>query len=115
LLKDSVASMQRDELRAALADAASFGFGRADGVAGEAAVAAAKALLGRVEACDAALAAATASLETSQLEAAAEDARSFGYGDADAQPPVAGVAQLAAATVRVGVLENVCVPHVFGD
>ena len=101
-LKSSVATMQASELEAAIADAASFGFGQeSDGsdattpVAGVALVTEAKVLLDRVVKCEQALRKATASQHASQLKEALQDAKSFGYGQDES---VAGVAEVIAAT-----------------
>jgi hypothetical protein len=92
--------MERERLEAAIADALSFGFGQASQVAGFEELKATEELLKRVIACEAALGSSTASLREVEIRAAVADAASFGYGDANAQPPVAGVAVVEAAKVR---------------
>jgi len=97
-LKKGLATMQASELEAAIADAASFGFGQDGGdppVAGVALVAEAKALLDRVVKCEEALRDATALQSALQLKEALQDAKSFGYGQDES---VAGVAVVTAAT-----------------
>jgi len=100
LLKDSIACMERSSLEAAIADASSFGFGQANHVAGFDDVTAANELLARVIMCESALSSSSSTLQEADLRAAVDDAASFGYGNVNAQPPVAGVTQVEAAKVR---------------
>jgi len=93
LLK-SIASIEKDDLDAAVAEAESFGFGAPDSqppVAGVKLVAEAKALSIRAKVCEAALFAAIATIEKAELDAAILEAESFGFGKGGMYPPVAGV------------------------
>jgi hypothetical protein len=95
----ALACKAEPQLRAALAEAAAFGYDRA--AAGRAACAAAALLLQRAVAATAALRDASAKLHAGELAAAVADAASFGFGAAGA----AGEAAVAAAKALLGRVE----------